>query len=249
MSRKIKSTLDLPKEFDLKKYSDIDSMSDKDLFRQLSLRIDCYLDSIESNSKWEYAATTHFLEHGCDLSISFGQEDPFDEIKPDTPPDYYEWMKGGREFYERYMKNCKKSMSVSTGYGIGYLSREVLMYLSHMNDSEGPRSGMPVILDDNEFQFMLNEQDDPEKDGTLRAKLNDCVTLVTGQLDSLFLSIDISTPDDILLSEFKRLIPIWRQELNVEESLSINASWAIVRKKNHRVQSHSIHRLNHMGLR
>ncbi|HBW0874923.1 DUF6387 family protein [Klebsiella quasipneumoniae] len=231
MSRKIKSTLDLPKEFDLKKYSDIDSMSDKDLFRQLSLRIDCYLDSIESNSKWEYAATTHFLEHGCDLSISFGQEDPFDEIKPDTPPDYYEWMKGGREFYERYMKNCKKSMSVSTGYGIGYLSREVLMYLSHMNDSEGPRSGMPVILDDNEFQFMLNEQDDPEKDGTLRAKLNDCVTLVTGQFDSLFLSIDISTPDDILLSEFKRLIPIWRQELNVEESLSINASWAIVRKK------------------
>lgn len=81
------------------------------------------------------------------------------------------------------------------------------------------------------FNCILNEQSDPALDGTLRARLNDSVSIISDDGSSLLLNIDVSTPDEILLSEFKRLIPIWRKELNVEKSLSISSSWAVVRKK------------------
>ncbi|HBQ0113170.1 TPA: DUF6387 family protein [Klebsiella variicola] len=229
--KRISSTKELPKEFDLNKYEMLNDLSDKDLFRQVNLRAELYDDAKNSRIKWDYDCTTYYLEYGGSVPMAFGETDPFNEIKSDAPPEYYEWMKGGKEYYDKYMENCNKSMQVSTGYGIGYLSREMVMYLSKMDDCEGPRAGMPIVMDDEEFHARLNEQSDPAVDGTLRARLNDSVTLVAGETNSLFLSIDVSVPDDILLSEFKRLIPTWREELNVEKSHSINSSWAVIRKK------------------
>ncbi len=229
--KRISSTKELPKEFDLKKYEVLEEMTDKDLFRQINLRCSPFYEAFNSATKWDYDCTTYYLEHGGSLPMAFGEADPFGEIKIDPPPDYCEWMKGGREFYEKYMENCDKSMRLSTGYGISYLSRESLMYISMMEDLAGSRAGLPVIIDNDEFHQVLETQSDPAVDGTLRARLNDSVTLVTGQTESLFLSIDVSTPDDILLSEFKRLIPIWRKELNVEKRPSVNSSWAVIKKK------------------
>ncbi|HIG8798088.1 TPA: DUF6387 family protein [Raoultella terrigena] len=229
--KRISSTKDLPKEFDLSKYEVLNGLCDKDLFRQLYLRIESYHDSLDKSASWDQASTTYFLEVAGGLKINYGQIDPFNEIKVDTPDEHYEWMKGGRDFYEKYMENANKSMSLSTGYGIGYLSRESLMYLSVMSDSVGSREGMPVVLDNDEFYGYLNEQSDPNKDGSLRARLSDSVTLVTEQYESLFLSVDLTTPDEILLAEFKRLIPIWRKEMNVEKNPSIASSWSVVKKK------------------
>lgn len=229
--KRISSTKELPKEFDLKKYDVLEEMTDEDLFRQLNLRGSPFYDAINSSTRWNYDCTTYYLEHGGSLPMAFGEKDPFGEIKIDSPPDYYEWMKGGREFYEKYMDNCNKSMRLSTGYGIGYLSRETLIYISMMKDLAGSRAGLPVIIDNDEFHEILETQSDPAVDGTLRAILNDSITLAIGDKESLFLSIDVSTPDDILLSEFKRLIPIWRNELNVEKRLSVSSSWAVIKKK------------------
>ncbi|AXD69886.1 hypothetical protein EO05_26010 [Salmonella enterica] len=229
--KRISSTRELPKEFNLSKYDVLGDMTDKDLFRQVNLRSESYHDAMNPSVKWDYDSTTYFLEHGGNLTMWYGQSDPFNEIKIDSPPESYEWMKGGKEFYEKYMENCNKSMHVSTGYGIGYLSREMLMYLSKMDDRVGPRQDKPIIMDDDEFYCILNEQSDPALDGTLRARLNDSVSIISDDGSSLLLNIDVSTPDEILLSEFKRLIPIWRKELNVEKSLSISSSWAVVRKK------------------
>jgi hypothetical protein len=229
--KKISSTRDLPKEFDLNKYDVLRDMTDKDLFRQIHLRSDAYHDYKESDVKRDYDCTTYYMEHGGGVPLYFEDGDPFNEIELEEPSDYLGWMKGGKEFYDKYMENCNKSMRVSTGYGIGYLSREYLMFFSEMNDAVGEREGLPIIMDDDEFHQRLNKQSDPELDGTLRARLNDSVTMVLGDVTSLFLSIDVSTPDEILLSEFKRLIPVWRKELNVEKNLSINSSWSVIRKK------------------
>lgn len=228
--KKISSTRELPKEFDLNKYSVLNSMSDKDLFRQIYLRSDSYHDSKNSSAEWDYDCTTYYMECGGSVPLSFDNGDPFKEIKLDEPPEYYEWMKGGKEFYDKYMENCKKSLRVSTGYGIRYLSREILMYLSAMEDTVGERKGLPIVIDDDEFHCILSKQSDPEVDGLLRARFNDCVTMITND-DQLYLSIDISTPDEILLAEFKRLIPVWRKELKIEKSLFTNSSWNVVKKK------------------
>lgn len=229
--KRISSTRELPKEFDLKKYDILAGMTDKDLFRQINMRISPFYESTYSMTQWDYDCTTCYLEHGGGLPMEFCESDPFGEIKIEQPSEYYDWIKGGREFYEKYMENCNKSMHVSAGYGISYLSRETLIYISKMKDTIGSRAGMPVIIDKDEFHDVLETQSDPVVDGTLRARLNDSITLVTGQTESLFLSIDVSTPDDILLSEFKRLIPIWRNELNVEKRPSVSSSWVVIKKK------------------
>ncbi|MFZ4171171.1 DUF6387 family protein [Enterobacter ludwigii] len=228
--KKISSTRDLPKEFNLNKYENLNAMEDKGLFRQVYLRHEPYHDSKNTNVNWDYDCTTYYMERGGSVPLSFEQGDPFKEIKLDEPPDNYEWMKGGRDFYNKYMENCKKSLKVSTGYGIGYLSREVLMYFSVMNDAVGERKGLPIVIDDDEFHHILEEQSNPEVDGLLRARLNDSVTMLIDD-ERLYLSIDVSTPDELLISEFKRLIPIWRKELKIERSLSVNSSWNVVRKK------------------
>lgn len=226
--KRISSTRDLPKEFDLEKYDILEGMSSKDLFRQLYIRKDPFTESFDCN--WDDGIATYYLEYGGSLPMGF-DEDPFGEIKIEKPSEYYEWMKGGRDFYEKYMENCRESKHVSTGYGIGYLSREMLMYLSQMNDSNGSREGKPIVIDNDEFYDTLNKEADPSVDGTLRAKLSDAVSMISGDGSSLLLNIDVSTPDEILLSEFKRLIPIWRKELKVEMNPSIGSSWAVVHKK------------------
>jgi hypothetical protein len=56
-------------------------------------------------------------------------------------------MKGGKEYYDKYMENCNKSMQVSTGYGIGYWCQaKGGMYLSKMDDCE-KRAGMPIVME------------------------------------------------------------------------------------------------------
>jgi len=228
--KKVSSTRDLPKEFNLNKYDNLNTMADKDLFRQINLRCEAYHDSKNIHDKWDYDCTTYYMELGGSVPLSFEEGDPFKEIKLDEPPDNYEWMKGGKEFYNKYMENCKKSLKVTTGYGIGYLSREILMYLSVMNDVVGERKGLPIVINDDEFHHILEQQSNPEIDGLLRARLNDSVTILIDD-ERLYLSIDVSTPDELLISEFKRLIPIWRKELKIEKSLSVNSSWNVVRKK------------------
>jgi hypothetical protein len=55
-----------------------------------------YDDAKNSRIKWDYDCTTYYLEYGGSVPMAFGETDPFNEIKSDAPPEYYEWMKGGR---------------------------------------------------------------------------------------------------------------------------------------------------------
>lgn len=220
MSKRIRSKRDLPNEFDLKKYEGIELLSDKDLFRQIYWRIDW------KEENWSEELATYFLEHGCKLPIS--DHDPFREIKIEPDDAYYEQFKGGKEFVERYHSHGKNKKRLSVGYGIGLLTRMEVMHYSQGFDANGDRKGKPFFLPDDEAKELL--EDDPANHGKLVSYLSDPVSLIME--NAFHISLDLTVPDEILLSDMKKLLPKWRQELGVEaEEIQINNSWAVIRKK------------------
>lgn len=221
MSKRIKSTLDLPKEFNLKKYECIDSMSDKDLFRQLYWRM-----SIFDEYSWDESLATYYLEHGANTPLD--DHDPFNEIKVETPDWVAEQFKGGKEFVDKYRSFTKTTNALSTGYGIGYLSRMEVMFLAQGQDSKGLRAGMPFTISKEEQQSLMAESD--VNHGLLMARGSDSVSLVTDS--SLYISVDLNVPDDILIDDFKKLLPIWREEMEMEPiDAPLNNYWQVVRRK------------------
>lgn len=221
MSKRIKSKRDLPKEFDLKKYHAIESLSDKDLFRQIYWRMDW------REKTWSDDLATYFLEHGCELPLF--DHDPFGEIKNEPDDAYYEQFKGGRDFIERYQSHAKNKATLSTGYGIGLLSRLEVMHFSQGTDQRGDRKGKPFNIPDEEVRNLLT--DDITNHGKLTSYASDPVSLIMEDV-ALYLSVDLSVPDEILLSDMKNLLPKWREELGVEaEEIQINNSWTVIRKK------------------
>lgn len=221
MSKKIKSKRDLPKEFDLKKYEKLNSLSDKDLFRQIYWRMEW------KDKHWSDELASYFLEYGCNLPLF--DHDPFGEIKNERSDDYYDQFKGGREFVERYESHSKNKNKLSTGYGIGVLSRLEVMHISKDVDHIGERKGKPFSIPDEEIDELLKE--DITNHGKLMSYASDPVNLVMDNLE-LYLSINLSVPDEILISDMKSLLPKWREELGVEaDEIQINNTWSVIRKK------------------
>lgn len=221
MSKRIKSKRDLPKEFDLKKYEKLSSLSDKDLFRQIYWRMEW------KEKTWADELASYFLEHGCNLPLF--DHDPFGEIKNEPSDAYYEQFKGGKEFVDKYQSHTKNKKRLSTGYGIGVLSRLEVMHFSKDVDHKGDRKGKPFDISDEEVNELLKE--DITNHGKLMSYASDPVSLIMEGI-ALYLSVDLSVPDEILLSDMKALLPKWRDELGVEaEEIQINNTWSVIRKK------------------
>ena len=66
--------------------------------------------------------------------------------------------------------------------------------------------------------------------GLLMARGSDSVSLVTDS--SLYISVDLNVPDDILIDDFKKLLPIWREEMEMEPiDAPLNNYWQVVTRK------------------
>ena len=220
MTKRIKSKRDLPKEFDLKKYEGIENLSDKDLFRQIYWRMEWKAKT------WSDDLATYFLEHGCQLPLS--DHDPFGEIKNELPYEYYDQFKGGKDFVDRYHSHLKENKRLSTGYGIGLLTRFEVMHISQALDQNGDRKGKPFSISDEEVNELL--KDDIANHGKLSSYISDPVSLIMG--GELYVSINLDVPDEILISDMKNLLPKWRSELGIDaEEIQLNNSWSVIRKK------------------
>lgn len=87
MTKKINSKRDLPKSFSLEKYDDLESMSDKDLFRQLYWRCDDL--TIKNTDCPDYG-----LQCGAKYPLNNNFGDPFGELKAE------EWFLEKQKEYE-----------------------------------------------------------------------------------------------------------------------------------------------------
>lgn len=225
MKKRIKSTRELPKEFDLKKYDSLEKMSDMDLFRQIYRRHVPLDESLDGN--WDIDLGTYYLEHGSKLPIQYDCEDPFGEHEVELPEEYYSFN-GGKEFHDKYQENIDKSMRLTHGYGIGGLSRYTVMCLAEEKDFRGARKGKSLLIRNDEAKKIMELGD--EYHGLLMARITDSINMVTN--NNLFLEVDLDTPDEILIEDFKKLLPVWRREIGRDSvGIPINNSWGIVRKK------------------
>lgn len=223
--KRINSKKDLPKEFNLEKYEVLSTLSDKDLFRQIHRRKYPFVESLESN--WDSGLSTYYLEHGGNLPIQYDCEDPFDEHDIEMPEEYYNFN-GGKDFHDKYQKNIDKSNRLSYGYGISGLRRYTVMCLAEENDEFGDRKGKPLIISEDETTEILCSGD--ENHGLLMARLTDSINMISNH--ELYLEVDLNTPDEILIDDFKRLLPIWRKELGVNSvEIGMSSSWDVVKKK------------------
>ncbi|MBD8153334.1 DUF6387 family protein [Pantoea agglomerans] len=221
MSMRIRSKRDLPKEFDLSKYEGLESMSDKDIFRQLYWRMDW------KDGDFDDELATYNMEHGKNLPLF--DHDPFEEIKNELPSAYYEQHKESEDFKKRYMDHYKDKKKLSAGYGVSVLSRMEVMYLSQESDHKGRRKGKPFCIPDVEVREML--KDDPANHGLMMSHASEPVNVIIDGIN-LYASIDLSVPDEILLGDFKKLLPKWREELGIEaEEIKVTNSWAVIKKK------------------
>lgn len=217
MSKRIKSTLDLPKEFSLKKYANLESMSDKDLFRQIYWRMPVF-----DIDNWDDDLATYFLEHGENLPLF--DSDPFNEMNADNNVP----SNCDKEFIENYRSGIATRNNLTTGYGIGALSRMEVMYLAQGNDSKGERTGKPFTISDEEQASLMEENE--ANYGYLMARAFDSVSLVTES--NLYISIDLNVSDEILVSDFKKLLPVWREEMGMQpEDIPLNNYWEVVKRK------------------
>lgn len=225
MTKRISSKSDLPKEFKLDKYNNLSSISDKDLFRQLYRRKDPFTESFDCN--WDKEISIYYLEHGGSLPIQYDCADPFGEHEIEMPDEYYDFN-GGKEFLDKYQDNIDKSRRLSHGYGIGGLKRYTVMCLARDSDTFGERKGKSLIIDDDEAKEILHSGD--ENHGLLLARMTDSVSMISSH--GLFLEVDLDTPDEILIEDFKRLLPIWRKEIGVNSvDIPLSNSWEVVKKK------------------
>lgn len=220
MIKKINSKKNLPSEFSLDKYRCLDELSDKDFFRQL------YWRRYFNDSSWGLGG--YFINKGADSKMPLDIGDPFEEIENDSPDDFYDQFHGGKEFYEKYVDNINTSKCITHGYGIRGLSRFNVICFTQSKDTYGTRSGKPFLIDRDEVQNTLKEGD--ENHGWLTARASDSVNMILD--NELCLVVDLGIPDEILVDDFMKLLPIWRKELRVNDvQIELNNAWSVIRRK------------------
>lgn len=208
--KRINSKKDLPKSFNLNKYDGLEKMSDKDLFRQLYWRSED-LECINANFP-EYG-----LEFGCEYPMNCNLGDPFDEIEnphdTDTGPE------------PRPTK--PKLLSLSYSGGIRAITRLDISIINQFKADSGYWKGRNIVVTDDDVDDLFTK--DNEMFWTV---MSEPVSLLNNTLDSLYISVDLNTPDELLLEDFSSLLSKWRTELKIGESPKvISGGWDMIRRK------------------
>lgn len=210
MIKKINSKKDLPKSFSLDKYKDLETMSDKDLFRQLYWRCDD-LD-ITSTDCPDYG-----LQVGAKYPLKNNYGDPFGEIKED------EW------FSAKQNENKSKPDLLKLSYsdGVKPLMRFELAFLNKSYAEKGYWKGKPVVVDDDAVSELFTEDN-----GMFWAVMREPVNLLTDIVENVMLTVDLNNRDDVLIEAFSKLLPKWREELGFREpEKPVAGGWESIRRK------------------
>lgn len=204
---RINNKKQLPKEFNLSKYDSLYEMNDKDLFRQLYWRS----DDLNITSK-EFS--TYGLEYGAMYPMNSNLGDPFG-----TTDDSIKTM-------EQKNKSDKK-LRLSYGDGIRPVSRFDLASLSDEKSVGGVYKGKDILISYSDAGKLLESDSNLFWDVMMEP-----VSLLSGAYGGMVLaSVDLSTPDEFLLDDFKSLIIKWRNELNVTSPDILNGKWEFIKKR------------------
>lgn len=212
MIRKINSKKDLPKSFDLKKYDALESLSDKDLFRQLYWRS-------ESLDVFSEEFPDYGLQVGSEYPIHNNFGDPFGEIKQE------EWF---LEKQHEYNKKIKPSLlTMSHGEGVKPLMRLEVSMLCRTMAKDGYLKGKPIIADDEMVESLIEEDN-----GKFWAAMCEPINLLNDAAKDLMITVDLNNRNDVLIDSFSKLIPLWRKEMDFPEpEKPISGGWDSIRRK------------------
>lgn len=212
MSKKINSKKDLPKSFDLSKYEDLESLSDKDLFRQLYWRSDDL--NVKHSKHPDYG-----LQFGSKYPLNNNFGDPFGEIKEE------EWFLSKQKEYE--YKTQPDLLKMSYGDGIKPLMRFEISFLNKINAKDGYWKGKPIVVDDEMVGDLFTVDN-----GMFWAVMREPVNLLSEGIDNAMITVDLNSRDDVLIETFSNLLPLWRKELNVPEpEKPVAGGWESIRRK------------------
>lgn len=212
MIKKINNKNELPNSFDLKKYDDLASLSDKDLFRQLYWRSD-NLECINEE----------FPDFGLSVGGSYPINevlgDPFDEINSS------EWFVDKQRELDSKIKHSLLRMSYDNG--VKPLMRWDVSRLTQLTSTSGCLKGKPIITDDEMVGDLFKDSDEMFWSAMLEP-----INLVNDSSGDLMITIDLNSRDDVLIDSFSKLLPLWRKELNFPEPEKIiPGSWDSIRRK------------------
>lgn len=212
MSKKINSKRDLPKSFDLKKYDELESMSDKDLFRQLYWRSED-LDVTHTDFP-DYG-----LHCGSNYPLHNNIGDPFGEIKESK-----EFSEKQREYEYKTKPDLIK---MSYDEGVKPLMRFDLSFINKLSSETGYWQGKPLVVDDDMVGDLFMEDN-----GMFWAVMREPVNLLNDTLEDAIISIDLNNRDDVLIDSLTKLLPLWRNELNKPEPQKpVSGTWDSIRRK------------------
>lgn len=212
MTRKINSKRDLPKSFNLDKYNDLETMSDKDLFRQLYWRCD---DLSTKHSDYP----DYGLEYGSKYPMNNNVGDPFCELKED------EFFLSKQREYE--YKTQPDLLKLSYSDGIKPLMRFELAFLNKANADNGYWKGKPIVVDDDMVGDLFTEDN-----GMFWAVMREPINLLSDLVEDVMLTVDLNNRDEVLIESFSELLPQWRQQLNMPEpDKPVAGDWESIRRK------------------
>lgn len=205
--KKINDKRQLPASFSLDKYSSLESLSDKDLFRQLYWRIDSLSD---------VGLDDFGLCVGSNYPLNENYGDPFDEMH--NPVD---------EYYKH--KEKPDILKISNGIGLRALNRFDVAFFKDVIAEDGYASGHGITLSEEHFYELMKKDN-----GEFWAAMMEPVSLIMPkeQREDLYLAVNLSVPDDLLIEDFSKLLNTWRAELGVSASKpQISGRWPVIRKK------------------
>lgn len=212
MTNRISSKSDLPKEFKLEKYTNLSSMSDKDLFRQLYWRCE---DLRTRNIEFP----DYGLSYGSNYPLFETVGDPFGEIQES------DWFIEKQNEYEA--KTKPKLLSLSYGEGIRPVDRFFVSLISEMESESGYFKGKPIIIDNETGNDLINQDN-----GMFWAVMREPINLINKSVDDVAITINLEHRDSLLIESFSKLLPLWRKELNIPEPKKpISGEWESIRKK------------------
>lgn len=212
MTKKINSKRDLPKSFNLDKYNDLETMSDKDLFRQLYWRCD---DLSTKHSDYP----DYGLEYGSKYPMNNNLGDPFHELKED------EFFLSKQREYE--YKTQPELLKLSYSDGIKPLMRFELAFLNKASADDGYWKGKPIVVDDEMVGDLFTEDN-----GMFWAIMREPINLLSDLVEDVMLTVDLNNRDEVLIESFSELLPQWRQQLNMPEpDKPVAGDWESIRRK------------------
>ncbi|ECB6804439.1 hypothetical protein E0X36_22260 [Salmonella enterica subsp. enterica serovar Gambia] len=207
--KRIKSTNDLPKSFSLTKYDGLEHLSDSDLLEQLSIRVyvsDIFEFNFE-NAEMRFGNPDFFLESGSEFVIP--------EIQA---------IKASNKNKERLNEIYPPILTLDTGWGVTPMTRGMLTYLNFMEAQYGYGKGNSLIKND----FIAGV--DADKQAALnREPIN---LLLDALKNQMFIGVDLSLSNEILIKNFTRMLNIWRGQLQLQpQKKPFNNQWSVARKK------------------